>query len=293
MKPSIELIRLLAVILITFTHTRHQLDEGLLYFVVEKLPTYGTVILSIVSGYLYVSISRHKPNIFYRKIKSLAIPYLIANLSILTIVGLAYYLFDYSALNRLDFDLSLIYEGLFSFNSPPINPPTYFIRDIFLIFCFIALVSQKEWRALLLIVPYIIFGSVLLRYDILIMFILGGIYARYQKEIKTNYLMIISIFCVLLFYVFWVEFLKYPLACLIFIAMIDLKFKFYKTGRFSYLLHLYHSPIIVVTFPLLQNYVTNPILSILSQLLIAIVCCYLLFLLTKKLAFLKILSGGR
>jgi hypothetical protein len=108
MKPSIELIRLLAVILITFTHTRHQLDEGLLYFVVEKLPTYGTVILSIVSGYLYVSISRHKPNIFYRKIKSLAIPYLIANLSILTIVGFGRWIFRLTT-STLRFSRRLVY----------------------------------------------------------------------------------------------------------------------------------------------------------------------------------------
>ena len=60
MKPSIELIRLVAVILITFTHTRNDLQSGYVFFVVEKLPLLGTAILSIVSGYLYYTVSQKK-----------------------------------------------------------------------------------------------------------------------------------------------------------------------------------------------------------------------------------------
>ena len=53
MKSSIELIRLLALVLIVFTHTRNNLESGIAYFIVEKIPAFGTAILSIVSGYLY------------------------------------------------------------------------------------------------------------------------------------------------------------------------------------------------------------------------------------------------
>ena len=77
MKSGIELMRLIAVILITFTHTRNELSEGYLYFLVETLPTYGTAILSIISGYLFYTVSRKNENLFNKKIKSLAIPYLI------------------------------------------------------------------------------------------------------------------------------------------------------------------------------------------------------------------------
>ena len=70
MKPGIELVRLIAVILITFTHTRNNLESGFTYFIVEELPKYGTAILSIISGYLYYTISRHKAGLFDKKIKS-------------------------------------------------------------------------------------------------------------------------------------------------------------------------------------------------------------------------------
>ncbi len=70
MKPSIELIRLLAVLLITFTHTRNNLTEGISYFIVEELPKLGTAILSIISGYLYFEVSRKKENLFKKKNKN-------------------------------------------------------------------------------------------------------------------------------------------------------------------------------------------------------------------------------
>lgn len=50
---SIEVIRLLAVVLITFTHTRHNLESGPWCVLLEEVPKYGTLMLSIVSGYLY------------------------------------------------------------------------------------------------------------------------------------------------------------------------------------------------------------------------------------------------
>ena len=85
MNKSIELIRIIAVILITFTHTRNSLTEGVNYFIIEQLPPYGTAILSIISGYLFYSVTKNKDRIFQKKIKSLAIPYLIANFSVLLI----------------------------------------------------------------------------------------------------------------------------------------------------------------------------------------------------------------
>ena len=69
MKPSIELIRLIAVILIVFTHTKNELEYGIAYVIVEQIPPYGTAILSIISGYLYFEVSRHKQNLFFKKIK--------------------------------------------------------------------------------------------------------------------------------------------------------------------------------------------------------------------------------
>lgn len=293
MNPSIELIRLLAVILITFTHTRNDLESGSLYFIVEKLPLYGTAILSVISGYLYYTVSRKKAGLFKRKIKSLAIPFLIANGSVLLAVLMAYYFFGYNPLNRLGYDFTLITEGLFALNSPPINPPTYFIRDIFVIFAILALFTQKEFKALLVIIPLLLFGTLVLRMDVAFLFLIGCLYGRFQTAIKKNTLIVISVVITIVIAIWFSEFLKFPIAFLLFILALDLKFKVYNTSRYSYLLHLYHSPIIVISYPFLSTLTADPFLQIVLQILISFIGVYGMYLITKRFEFLKVLSGGR
>lgn len=293
MKSSIELIRLVAVVLIVFTHTRNNLESGIAYFVVEKIPAFGTAILSIVSGYLYFEVSRHKKNLFLNKIKSLLIPYLIANISVLLLVCFFKYVLHYDALNRLTFDASLIKEGLFSLNSPPINPPTYFVRDIFVIFAIIALFTQKEYKALLFIIPILLFGTLILRLDVAFLFLIGCLYSRFGKYIEKKLLIISTLLITTIIGIYFDQYLKFPISFLIFFLLIDIPFQLYNTGRYSYLLHLYHSPIIVISYPLLMMVVDNPLLLILAQIVVAIVVVYALFLITKKYKFLAIISGGR
>jgi hypothetical protein len=293
MKSSIELIRLIAVILIVFTHTRNELEDGVAYFIVQRIPTFGTAILSIISGYLYFEISQHKKNLFFKKIKSLAIPYLIANITVLLLVLFAYYFFGYDTLNRLNFDFTLITEGIFSFNSAPINPPTYFIRDIFIIFSIIALVTQKEFKTLFVIIPYLLIGTLILRLDVAFLFLIGVLYSKYNYNLNKKILIITTIITSIILSIFYNDFLKFSLSFLVFILLIDVQFRFFNTGRFSYLLHLYHSPIIVISYPLLSPFIENPIIKIIAQILIALFFVYLLFLITKKFTFLKVLSGGR
>ena len=252
MNSSIELIRLVAVILITFAHTRHDLQSGYVFFVVEKLPTFGTAILSIVSGYLYYTVSLKK-KIFIKKIKTLLVPYLIANISVLIIVFLTTSLLGYNPLNRLSLDSSLILEGIFSLNSPPINPPTYFIRDILIIFSIISLISHKEFKSLIILVPMILFGTLLLRLDIAVLFIAGLLFGHFKKSINKNLLISITFVVLILILFFLPGYLKFPISFLIFILVIDFEFNFYNTGRYSYLLHLYHSPVMVVSYPFLNS----------------------------------------
>ncbi len=292
MKPSIELIRLVAVILITFTHTRNNLQSGYVFFVVEKLPLLGTAILSIVSGYLYYTVSQKK-RIFIKKIKTLLIPYLIANISVLLIVLVTSLLFDHNPLNRLSFDSSIIFEGVFSLNSPPINPPTYFVRDIFIIFSIISLISHKEYKSLIILVPMILFGTLLLRLDVAALFIIGLLFGHYKKSINKNLVITITSIVLILISIFSPDYLKFPISFLIFILVIDFEFNFYNTGRFSYLLHLYHSPIMVVSYPILNLLIDNMLLKVFLQIVIAIFFVYLLFIATIKYKSLRILSGGR
>lgn len=299
MKYSIELARLLAVILITFAHTRHSLikeDSKLIYFIVEELPTIGTVLLSIISGYLFFKISYDKPNLFLSKVKTLLIPFLIANILVLSLVLLANYGFGYNALNRITYDFSMITEGIFSLNSPPINPPTYFIRDIFVIFVLIEFVRNRNLYMLLIIIPLLIFGKLLLRYDILVLFLVGITIGKLEFQIfkpKIKQIIIAFLTVISLFFIFQTDVAtyKYPLAILIFILVLSLKIRFYNVGSYSYLLHLYHSPIIVCSYPLLQKISNNEFLLVLLQVIIAFSCTYLLYKITRKFSRLRILCG--
>jgi hypothetical protein len=276
-----------------FTHTRKDLTNGISFFIIERIPTFGTAILSIVSGYLYFEISRLKPNLFLNKIKSLAIPYLIANLLILSMVLFFKYVIGYDSLNRLEYDYTLITEGIFAFNSVPINPPTYFVRDIFVIFSIIALITQKELKALFVILPLLLFGTVILRMDVASLFLIGCLYAYFKnfidKKILIGALLIVTIFVC----VYFIYLLKFPLSFLIFILLIDIQFKFFNTSRYSYLLHLYHSPIIVISYPFLLMFIDNWLLIIIIQIIVALLGEYLLFTISNKYKILVILSGGR
>lgn len=293
MIPSIELIRLIAVVFITFTHTRHEFESGTFFFIIEVLPTYGTAILSIISGYLYYVISRKKPNLFLKKVKSLAIPYLIANAVVLGMVLLFNFVVGYNPLNRLTYDYTLLTEGLFSLNMPPVNPPTYFIRDIFILFSMLALFTQKSFKSLLVLIPVMIFGTLFLRWDIVFLFIVGALFAAVKDKFHKKYFLIGSGLLVLIMAIGFENYLKFPISFFVFGLMLDLKIKFFNSGRFTYLLHLYHSPIIVISYPILNQYISNGMLKVILQIIISVCCVYLLFLATKRIKALRILSGGR
>lgn len=278
----IEFMRIAGVILITFTHIRHDFTEGTTFFILETLPRYGTLLLSIISGYLFC-MNPLQGNLLTKKIKSLLIPYLIANLAVILPVLLAKsFGFDY--LNRLSFDYTLLTEGLFSLHSPPVNPPTYFIRDLFIIFCLIS-ITRKNFLALLFIVPLLAFGMLLLRWDIAFLFLAGFLIRKFNIE-NQNKLIINSIGAIAL--AIGIFFLKensfrYIIAVLFFLNFITLKFTFVKTGGYTYLLHLYHSPIIVFLFPILHRIYPEPYFEIVAQITLAVVVSYIAWIIIKKL----------
>lgn len=133
----------------------------------------------------------------------------------------------------------------------------------------------------------------ILRLDVAFLFLIGCLYAMFGERLKKKVLVIITVIITALIGIFFTTYLKFPSAFLIFILLIDLKFKFFNTGKFSYLLHLYHSPIIVISYPLLSLYIEHPLLKITAQIVTALIVVYGLFLITKRFKFLKILTGGR
>lgn len=295
MKHNIELMRLVGVILITFTHTRHNLEkEGLFYFIIEELPKLGTLILSLISGYLYWEISRSKSNLLSKKIKSLVIPYIIANAIVMIPALILNYSFNLNFLpSRLSYDSTLLTNGILSLNGLPINSPTYFIRDLFIVFVLFELIINKNLKMLLILIPLLFFGQLLLRFDILFIFIVGVLTSEFKYKVNIFVPIVITLFLTLYLIIYFPIYIKYSISFLIFITLIEINIKFIKTGGYSFILFLYHSPIMVLTFPILSMYIINPYLNIISQIGLALILTYILFFLTKKIIFLKILIGGR
>ena len=293
MRGSFEFTRLICVLLLIFTHTRHNYSEGLAYFILEEVPKVGTLILSLISGYLYYSVSRKNKNIFEKKVKSLLIPYLIANISVLSLVLIANFIFEINFLNRLDFNFDLIFEGIIALNSPPINPPTFFIRDIFIIFVLIEIFRNKKYFLLILILPLAIYGELILRYEILYLFVIGLLTAKYSKKLgKSAIIFTIVIFWLPLFY-FDIAEIKHLVSILFFIGILTVNLNFKNVGGFTYLLHLYHSPIIVFVYPIISYYFSNQVVLVISQIILSIIFIYVLYLLTRNITFLKVISGQR
>ena len=293
MKGNIELLRIVCVVLLVFTHTRHNFDDGIMHFILYDLPKYGTLILSIISGYLYYSISRKNKNLFAKKIKSLAIPFLFANLSVVIIVSAIFILFDLNYLNRLSFDSGLILEGILSLNSPPINPPTYFIRDIFIIFTLVEILINKKFKLIFLLLPFALFGELILRYEILVLFVVGIVVSKYLNNKNQKYTQLALLILVFLSYSFYEPIMKHLISIFIFVSIINMNVKFFNVGGYTYLLHLYHSPVIVFIYPVLSNYISNIYLLVLLQIILSVIMVYLLFLITRRFTVLKILSGQR
>lgn len=293
MNHTIEIIRLVAVVLITFTHTRHNIESGPVYVLLEEVPKYGTLLLSIISGYLFWTRSRKEPNLFEKKVKSLAIPYLLANASVLLLVVLIYFLLGFNYLNRLGMDYQLLTEGLFAFNGPPINPPTYFVRDIFIVFIWMDVLFNKRWKLLLLLIPFLFFGKMLLRYDILALFILGMLLGLQTDKKHSRTITALLLLLSLASVIWFPAWSKYPLAAFLFTFLMSFNLRFRKTGGFTYLLHLYHSPVMVMSYPLLARFVHHPILNLSLQLMLAFLFAGLLYRASRRWNSLKILSGGR
>ncbi len=304
MKYSIELARLIAVLLISFTHTEHAELSGVWQAVFEIIPTYGTVLLSVISGYLYITISAQRAPLMGRKIKSLLIPYLIANASIVLISLGLYSTLGINLLDRLPMDYTLITEGILALHSPPINPPTYFIRDIFVVFLLVDLVRHRNYLTLIILVPLAVFGDLLLRYDLLYLFLAGAAYGYIVQRIIDDKLAVsknaldlsialVAIASMIICICVDPYHGRYATAVLLFVAILRVRVYMPPVAALSYLVHLYHAPVIVL-FVYLSGMadITSPIL-ILAQVAVSITLISLLYLITRRIPALRILSGGR
>ncbi|TXK44894.1 hypothetical protein FVR03_13140 [Pontibacter qinzhouensis] len=292
MNYSLELIRFVAVVLITFTHTKHNFTKGSIYYILEVLPTYGTLVLSVTSGYLYWNHSRHKTHLFQKKIRNLLIPFFIANFSVLLPVLIAHFI-GLNILTRLSYDHKLITDGIFALNNAPINPPTYFIRDLFIVFSIIELLLRKNLWMLALLIPLAVFGKLMLRYDIFFLFFAGAVYAHFQTRLNKKLLLVFVFFVIVVTFNIFSGYNKYFIALFFFILLLDLPANFFNVGGYTYLLHLYHAPIMIVLLPFLNATIENEYFKVTIQVVLSLLLTYLLYLTTRKNVKFQIISGGR
>jgi len=216
-----------------------------------------------------------------------------ANLVVLIPVALFYYIFDLNYLNRLVFDYKLITDGIFALNDVPINPPTYFIRDIFIVFVAVELVLYKNWKMLFILVPLLIFGKIIIRWDIPLIFTIGYLLDAYAHYLKKYWLYSIAIILIILSVINDNLHLNNAVGFLLFLISLEIKVKFIKTGAYTYLLHLYHSPVMVFSHSILSLFIENEVINVICQIIISMVSIYLLYLLTRRFSKLQILSGFR
>lgn len=287
---SIELMRVIGVMLITLTHVKHEFESGLAFLVLEEIPLYGTLLLSVISGFLFAANDSGQP-ILMKKIKSLLIPYLIANGIVIVLVSVCHY-FGVDFLNRLKHDMSLITEGLFSLTIAPVNPPTYFLRDLFMIFCCIALL-KREWWSLVFIVPYVFWGTLFLRWDILILFTSGYLLQKFLKNKERIWPILAGLpLIAILIYFYPDKWHRHIVAIGLFAALVNIPMKFVRTGGFTYLLHLYHSPIMLVAFAVAIRFIENQILLVVLQIATAYLVCFLAFKMIRRLKW-NFIIGNR
>lgn len=190
-------------------------------YIKDVISRSGVPLLSIVSGYLaFYSYKKYGyKNFLYKKTTSLLIPFIVVNIITLAIFLAAQHITNttiHSTQNVDDF-LSMV-RAVFGINRLPVNGPLYFLRDLFLICCGIAIIdivarSRIATAAVILYLIYlnssypsliIRFGdtpvSVLYRLDMIIFFLLGYFLSiRNIKPLKTESY---TAFTAMLFYLF-------------------------------------------------------------------------------------------
>lgn len=157
----------------------------------------GVPTLSIISGYLlfhgYHATKLSYVSVIAKKAKTLLIPLLVWNIAVLFALYLVQSLglTDYSFSVKLSsLDFSAFLRAVTAWNGLPINPPTYFLRDLFvccLLFGLVAWLNKISiWLCLsAVLIAYFagVLDFILLRPDIMVMFVVGSVLACKQVDL--------------------------------------------------------------------------------------------------------------
>lgn len=187
-------------------------------FLRDVLARVAVPVLTVLSGYLaWYSLQRRSyPQFLGEKTRRILLPFLLWNLIALGLVGLLFWLFevDYAGvLARIQSPADLV-RVLLGYNAIPVNQPTYFLRDLFLILLCVPLISLiTRQREVGLLVAAVLAGLILTvlplsislaghgllyRNDMPLFFLLGFIVARHGLPVPASRRLPAALICALL-----------------------------------------------------------------------------------------------
>jgi len=231
-------------------------------------------LLSIMSGYIFFARQAYlqKLKTLKNKTRTILIPFLIFNLSLVIIVFIAQKN-GFAMENRIilvNGDLNTWLNAMFALNGQPVNYPLHFLRDLLVVFIFAIFLGKGFARfpwvaiALCIIVASLnLDGRLILRDDVFLCFAVGGFLAVigadigwFEKRTLILPLLILLAVCGL--------FLAYPQYDLIWRvagglsmwpiigSLMDNSFskKLSRFSRFAFAIYLMHAAVIIIFFQL-------------------------------------------
>lgn len=156
---------------------------------------FSVTILTIMSGFIMFEKRSDQAGMrtIQKKVKTLVVPFLFWNLSLVFALFLAQRagILSGQRLNLLTTDLQTWADAAFAYSTRPVNYPLYFLRDLFVI-SVIAVVASRLVRAhvvpfivlCVLVAEYNLDGNLILRTPMLIAFFLGAALAIYKVPLN-------------------------------------------------------------------------------------------------------------
>jgi succinoglycan biosynthesis protein ExoH len=165
-------------------------------------------VLTVLSGYLFFALGHDqgKLHTVKRKLQTLAIPFLVWNVSLAAAMFCLQYLglVEGTRLNLASGDIKPALDATLSLTTRPVNYPLYFLRDL-LVIALVSLVASGFIRrapilavlVALFIAEYNLDGFAILRTPMLPAFLIGGALAIYNVDVSqfdTDWKLLLIIF---------------------------------------------------------------------------------------------------
>jgi succinoglycan biosynthesis protein ExoH len=266
-------------------------------------------VLTVISGYLLFSakLDRSPAKLWHKKFTTLAIPFLLFNTLLAAIVYLVQSRVAAPITYQLvPFDTQVMMDAAFAMTKAPLNYPLSFIRDLFVLALLAPLFGLMLRHAaflglcaVVLIVGFDLEGSLLLRWDMALLFYVGGMAAIQKWDLcaldkhSAVYFLLFVILCALvvglkaentIFLRVTAPFLIWPAASRL--TGTRLGSLLSRLSKYSYFLFLAHAPVLAATWVVYKKFaglipypvywICAPVVSIVSLVLLYRLCMMLM-----------------